>query len=276
MLLLVDGSNLLFQMFYGIPPRIVSGRPVQGTVGFVGALLKIIGMVQPTHVAVLFDGECSNERRELDADYKANRQDFSQMPQEQTPFSQLPDIYAALDEMNICHGETTTCEADDWLAGYALRYGEEMPVVISSQDSDLFQLITENVRILRYRGEKTLLCDEAYVKEKLGIAPSQYADFKALVGDPSDHIRGVEKIGVKTAAELLARFGSLDAIISRIDEIEKTAVRESLSRNTERARHNLKLIKLSAGERLPFELQQLSFLNQGWKTGQIIGKIGVK
>ena len=78
-LLIVDGSNLLFQMFYGMPTKIIgkSGKAVQGTVGFVGALLKIIRITRPTHVAVLFDGESQNERVLLDADYKANRPDYS-------------------------------------------------------------------------------------------------------------------------------------------------------------------------------------------------------
>ena len=88
-LLIVDGSNLLFQMFYGMPARILNkdGKPIQGTLGFVGALLKIVRRVQPTHLVVLFDGECQNERTALDADYKANRPDFSEMAEEDTPFS---------------------------------------------------------------------------------------------------------------------------------------------------------------------------------------------
>ena len=106
-LLVVDGSNLLFQMFYGMPARIIGkqGQPIQGTVGFVGALLKIIRMTKPTHAVVVFDGECENPRGELDENYKGNRPDYSQMPEEDTPFSQLPDIYAALDYLGIRHRE---------------------------------------------------------------------------------------------------------------------------------------------------------------------------
>ena len=117
-LLLVDGSNLLFQMFYGMPARILNheGKAIQGTLGFVGALLKIVRMVQPTHVAVLFDGECENKRNDIDVEYKANRPDYSQVPKEETPFSQMPDVYEALDYLGMAHGETTDCEADDWIA----------------------------------------------------------------------------------------------------------------------------------------------------------------
>ena len=104
-LLIVDGSNLLFQMFFGMPSRITNaeGKAIQGALGFVGALLKIIRRTGPTHIAVLFDGEHENERTELNADYKANRVDYSQTPEEDSPFSQLPDVYAALDYMGIKH-----------------------------------------------------------------------------------------------------------------------------------------------------------------------------
>ncbi|MBO5035336.1 MAG: flap endonuclease, partial [Oscillospiraceae bacterium] len=117
-LLVVDGSNLLFQMFYGMPAKIVDrrGKAIHGTLGFVGALLKILRRTDPTHVAVVFDGECANPRREVDGDYKGNRPDFAQMAEEDTPFSQLPDIYAALDLLGIRYRETTDCEADDWMA----------------------------------------------------------------------------------------------------------------------------------------------------------------
>ena len=102
-LLIVDGSNLLFQMFYGMPSRIVNkeGKAIHGTVGFIGALLKTVCMNSPTHVVVLFDGEHHNDRKEVDEAYKANRPDFSLMPEEETPFSQLPDIYRALDFLKI-------------------------------------------------------------------------------------------------------------------------------------------------------------------------------
>ena len=121
-LLIVDGSNLLFQMFFGMPARIVNrqGKAIQGTLGFVGALLKIIRRTRPTHVVVLFDGEHESVRAQLNADYKANRADYSQTPEEETPFSQLPDVYAALGYLGIRYAETETCEADDWIAGYAL------------------------------------------------------------------------------------------------------------------------------------------------------------
>lgn len=277
-ILLIDGSNLLFQMFYGMPARIMgaNGKAIQGTLGFVGALLKIIRMTEPTHLAVLFDGECANPRAELDGAYKANRPDYAQIPEEDTPFSQLPDIYAALDALGICHAETTDCEADDWLAGYALRYGGEYAVTIASQDSDLFQLISENVCILRYRGEKTVICDRAYIQEKLGIMPEQYADFKSLTGDSSDNIRGADKIGPKTAAALLNQFPNLDELIAGAGEIRKPSVRESVLRNAARLRLNYLLIKLTGAAELPFDLPQMAWQYTGQTTIEVLRAIGLR
>lgn len=276
-LLVVDGSNLLFQMFYGMPARIVDkqGRPIQGTIGFVGALLKIIRMTKPTRAVVVFDGECENPRGELDEAYKGNRPDYSQMPEEDTPFSQLPDIYAALDYLGIRHRETTVCEADDWMAGYARRYGGEMEVVISSQDSDLFQLITDRVHILRYRGEKTVICDPAYIREKLGITPEQYADYKSLTGDSSDNIKGADKIGPKTAATLMGQFGNLDTLITHAEEIQKPSIRASVMENAQRIRTNHKLIYLDGAQELPFALPELAYQYSGVTSREVLGGIGL-
>ena len=83
-------------------------------------MLKIIRRTEPTHIAVLFDGEHENSRSQINADYKANRMDYSQVSAEENPFSQLPDVYTALDYLGIKHAETTTCETDDWIASYAL------------------------------------------------------------------------------------------------------------------------------------------------------------
>ena len=277
-LLIVDGSNLLFQMFYGMPARIVNhqGRAIQGTLGFVGALLKIIRMVEPTHVLVAFDGECENERTALDENYKANRPDYAMMPEADTPFSQLPDIYTALDALGICHKETENCEADDWIAGYAARCGEEMEIVISSQDSDFFQLITDKVSVLRYRGKHTAICGPAYIREKLGIEPGQYAAFKALTGDTADNIRGADKIGPKTAAALMNQFGDLESLLIGVDAICKPSIRQSVSQNAERIRKNYRLIRLNGAQKLPFEMGRLRWQDSGRTTTEVLKTIGLK
>lgn len=276
-LLIVDGSNLLFQMFYGMPARIMgkSGKPIQGTLGFVGALLKILHMTQPAYAAVLFDGECHNQRKDLDPCYKANRPDYSDIPEEETPFSQLPDIFRALQVMGIPYRETDCCEADDWIAGYALQYGSQMPVTIASQDSDFFQLISDNVKILRYRGQNSLLCGTAYIQEKFGILPEQYADWKAMVGDSADNIRGADKIGPKTAAALLQQFGSLEKILDSTEQVQKPSIRASLQENTQRLICNQKLIRLSGAAELPFSLDEIPYRECGMTTTRILKEIDI-
>lgn len=286
-LLLVDGSNLLFQMFFGMPARILNkdGKAIQGTLGFVGALLKIIRMVKPTHMAVLFDGETHNPRVDVDADYKANREDYSEVSEEENPFSQLPDIYKALEYMGIRYAETTVCETDDWVAGYVKKYVRcgtdtsvhgDVEIVISSFDSDFFQLISDKVKILRYRGENTVICDMKYIREKLGIEPPKYAEFKSLTGDTADNIKGVDKVGPKTAAWLMQEFGSLESLMARVDEIKKPSVRESVKESKERIRKNYQLIKLDGADVLPFELDELVFEDSGVTTTEVLKGIGLK
>lgn len=277
-LLLVDGSNLLFQMFYGMPARIVgkSGKLIHGTLGFVGALLKILKMTEPTHMIVLFDGECENERKAIDEAYKANRPDYSEMAEEETPFCQLPDIYAALDYLKIAHTETRTCETDDIIAAYALQNRANMQVVVSSFDSDFFQLVDPNTCVLRYRGENTLLCDEGYVREKFGVSASRYADFKSLVGDTADNVKGVPMVGMKTAAKLLNEFESLENLLANTEKIQRAALRNSIEGSRDRLAKNQRLIRLNGCEEVPFPVGALRFTYEGQKTGEVLSAIGVK
>lgn len=277
-LLIVDGSNFLFQMFFGMPARIVNkqGKAIHGTLGFVGGLLKIIRRTEPTHIVVLFDGEHENDRAQINADYKANRVDYSRIPEEENPFSQLPDVYAALDCLNIKHAETSICETDDWVAGYALTYGKEMEIVISSFDSDFFQLITDKVSVLRYRGNSTVICTPDYIRDKFHIEPGQYADFKSLTGDVSDNIKGADKVGPKTAAYLLNRFDSLENILVNAESIDKPSIKDSIRRNSARLKSNYKIIKLSNAVPLPFNLYDIMYKDMDITTNEVLKRIGLK
>lgn len=277
-LLLVDGSNLLFQMFFGMPARIVNeqGKAIQGTMGFTGALLKIVRRVKPTHIVVLFDGQHENKRTDLDADYKANRVDYGEKPEEENPFSQLPDVCAALDYLGIQHTEALTCEADDLIASYAMNYGQKNEVIISSFDSDFFQLITDKVSVLRYRGDKTVICTPEYICQKYGILPAQYADFKSMTGDVSDNIKGADRIGPKTAAWLFNEFGTLEDIFANAAAIRKPSIRESVIRNMERLRINQRLIRLDGLAPLPYTLGELTCRLPDIKTNDVLKGIGLK
>ena len=271
-LLIVDGHGLLFQMFFGMPSRIVNkrGRAIHGTLGFVGALRNIINLAQTTHVIVVFDGDHENSRTEIDPDYKANRRDYSDIPDDENPFSQLEDIYTALDFMKIRHFEATDLEADDIIASYVITYRNSMKIVISSFDSDFFQLVGDNVSVLRYRGKKTIICDTPYIKDKYGILPEQYADFKSLTGDSSDNIKGAKKIGVKTAALLVNQFGNLQEVINNANEIVKSHIRESILSSSNRLQNNYKLIKLENNSSLKFDLGTLLYTNKGYTTNEVL------
>ena len=277
-LLLVDGHCLLFQMFYGMPARIAGkdGKPIQGTLGFVGAMRKIIAMTQPSHVAVIFDGEAYNPRTELDAAYKANREDFSEAADTENPFSQLPDVYRALDYMGIAHTETTDCETDDVLAAYAIKYGRDFEIVICSQDSDFFQLISDTVCVLRYHGDHSVICDEKYLQDKFGISSAQYADFKSLTGDGSDNIQGISGIGPKTAAALIGQFGTLENLLQNTEQIAKPKIRQAILQNTDRLMLNQKLITLDGKASVPFLPEQMRYDGQPFTTNQVLLGINIK
>lgn len=277
-LLIIDGSNLFFQMFFGMPARIVNenGQAIQGTLGFVGALLKIIRKVEPTHMIAVFDGEHENNRCTINPDYKANRIDYSTVTESENPFSQLPDVYAALDYLAVRHIETTNCEADDLIASYTLSSVQYAEIIITSFDSDFLQLITDRVSILRYRGKKTVICTPKYIIDKFGITPNQYADFKSLTGDTSDNIRGAEKVGVKTAASLLNKFGTLENILANAEYIKKPSIQKSIIKNCENLRNNYKIIKLGNTEPLPFEMHQLKYSYSEITTNEVLKGIGLK
>ena len=274
-LLIVDGMNLLFQMFYGMPSQILNrdGRAIQGTVGFVGALLRMIRMERPGYVLVVFDGESHNPRKDLDENYKANRPDYSDMDENEIPFSQLPDIYAALDYLGICHKDTSDCEADDWIAGYVRQYKDRFAITVASQDSDFFQLIDDRVHILRYRGDNTVICDRNWLMNKYGIHPEQYAAFKSMTGDSADNIRGVDKVGPKTAAWLLQSYGSIAGIVDHAQEITKPAIRKSVQESTDRLQKNMELICLNGCCFLPFPPEQLRWQYRGQTSSQVLNAI---
>ena len=275
--LAVDGSNLLFQMFFGMPSRIMNsdGRAIHGTLGFIGALRKMMILLNPTHVVVLFDGEHANPRVEIAPSYKSNRPDLGKTDESENPFSQLPDVYSALDFLGIHHAETEICEADDWMASYAMNYASEIEVILASFDSDLFQLITDRVSVFRYRGNSSVLCTPQFIRDKYGIEPHRYADLKALVGDSSDNIPGVPRVGPKTAAHLVNTYGGINDIIDNANSISRPSIRNSIMNSVELIRTNYRLIKLSANHTPPFQLHELSYSYNKFSTVEVLRSAGI-
>ena len=258
-LLLIDGHNLLFRMFYGMPDNFYTpdGVKYNALYGFVCAIDKVLRMIQPTHVFVSFDSPDCGDRRELDADYKANRPDYSEMAPDECPFTQLPAIYAALDRMNVPYAEIHGCEADDVLASYAVSCADSYDVVIMSTDRDYWQLVSEHVSILNYHGFDSTLVTPHTVRQKYGVDPGQFADWKCLVGDKSDNIVGVPGVGPKTAASLLEKFGNLETLMEHAGEIERPSVRRAVAEAGERLMLNRKLILLDGNAPLPRPAEEL-------------------
>ena len=276
-LLLIDGHNLLFQMFFGMPARIKgkNGKAVQGVLGFVGALLKMIKTVTPTHLLVVFDGEHPNERREINCDYKANRPNYSELSEDQNPFSQLEGIYSALDYLKIKRYECPDCECDDLIASYAKNIGVNEEIVICSYDSDFFQLITDNVTIFRYKGDSSIVCDKQYLAKKFAITPEQYADFKSLTGDGADNVKGADKIGPKTASKLINEYFTLENLLKNVNEIKRPCIKNSLEQNAERLKNNYKIIKLTNQAKLPFSIGELTYEKPQINASAVLKAIGL-
>ena len=274
-LLIVDGMNLHFQMFFGMPRKIYNenGIGIWGVIGFVGALNKLINLTEPTHIAIIFDGEGHNPRCDVLEEYKANRPDYSEMGEEENPFIQLPLVYRAIEAMGIHFSEVHGCECDDVIASYAKRFGKELQVVISSFDSDYFQLITDNVRVVRYRGLSSVICDKNYVRERYGIAPEYYADWKSLVGDTADNIKGIKGVGPKTATRLINCYGSLSEMLANVEEVQPEKLREKIREGKEILLRNYSLIRLDDAGVLPFEIEELEYTAERIRTMDVLRKI---
>ncbi|MGN1410322.1 MAG: 5'-3' exonuclease H3TH domain-containing protein [Eubacteriales bacterium] len=258
-ILLVDGHNLLFRMFYGMPDEFYTtcGVKFNAVYGFGTAVSRVIGMLRPTHMFVAFDSPECGDRRQLDEAYKANRPDFSDAEPNDCPFTQLPAIYAMLGKMGVPYREIHGCEADDVISSYARALAEKMNVIIMSTDKDYWQLISESVSVLNYHSYDSTLVTPPTVEAKFGIRPEQFADFKCLVGDKSDNIVGVPGVGPKRAAELLNRFVTIEGIYDNLDNIEREATRRALESSRERMELNRRLICLNGGAPLPYDEEML-------------------
>lgn len=277
MLLLVDGMNLWFQMFFGMHSRITNdeGKAIQGLMGFTGAMLRIIRMTEPSHVIAVFDGEHHNPRTDIDSDYKANRQDYSDVSEEQNPFIQLPEAFRLLDLMGIRWYETKIHEADDVIASYVRKYRSAAEITICSHDSDFYQLIGDNVRILRYRGDNSIFMDEKALMDKYGITGSQYVDFKSLTGDHADNIRGVEGIGPKTASRLMKDYGTLDNLLQNYMNDRSNRIKVLMNIGKDRLPLNRSLITMKKDIPLPLEIDELAYSGKYASTRDVLTSAGL-
>jgi DNA polymerase-1 len=251
-LLVIDGHSLAFRAFYALPAESFQNREGQHTNavhGFIAMLINLLQKEKPTHVGVAFDISRFSFRTREYPEYKGTR---GETPVEFT--GQVPLLERALKTMNIPTLTKEDHEADDILATLATQGREQgFRVLVVSGDRDAIQLVNDDVTLLypstqgvsqltRYDAEK--------VFEKYGVQPEMYPDIAALVGETSDNLIGVDKVGPKTAVKWLNQYGSLDAVLEHRDEISGK-VGDNLRAQYENVIRNRRLNRLLTDVELP-------------------------
>lgn len=236
---LIDGSGYIFRAFYGLPMMTSpTGVPVNAVFGYTNMFLRLTQSIKCDYCLVLFDAKRRNYRNEIFPDYKGTR---AEIPEELIP--QFPIIREATNALNLNYLEMEGYEADDLIATYARQATEKgMEVVVVSADKDLMQLIRDGVEY--YDPMKDKFYGPEDVKEKFGVYPERVVDVQALAGDSIDNVPGVPGIGLKTAAQLINEFGSLEEVLNRASEIKQNKRRETLLANIDNARISLQLVTL--------------------------------
>jgi DNA polymerase-1 len=257
-LVLIDGHSILNRAFYGVPPLSNSqGFPTNAIYGFLNILFKILDEEQPDYLVVAFDVHAPTFRHKMYEAYKGTRK-----PMPDDLREQVPVMKEVLQAMGITIVEQAGLEADDIL-GTLARKGEAegMEVSLVSGDRDLLQIATDHIkiRIPKTKQGSTQIEDyyAADVLKTYQVTPTQFIELKALMGDTSDNIPGVPKVGEKTAAALMAEYGSLDEIYAHLEEISKKAIRESLRENRELADLSKELATIKTDCDLPVTLSQM-------------------
>ncbi len=233
---LVDGSGYIFRAFHALPSLTrPDGTPIGAVLGFTNMLIKLLKERNPDYLVVVFDAARENYRNKIYPAYKANRQET---PPELIP--QFSLIRQACEAFDVPYVEKEGYEADDLIATYA--HSQPGDVTIVSSDKDLMQLVGGSVRMLDPIKNRMIGVEE--VIEKFGVPPEKVVDVQALAGDPTDNVPGVPGIGIKTAAELIQTYGSLENLLEHAQEIKQPKRREALLEHGEKARISKELVKL--------------------------------
>ncbi len=256
---LIDGSGYIFRAYYALPPlsRKSDGLPTGAVSGFCSMLFKLLedsksdqNLQKPTHFAVIFDSARKTFRNEIYSDYKANR---SEAPDDLAP--QFEYIRKSVVAFNLPSVDLPNYEADDLIATYVdqiLTKGAKVTIV--SSDKDLMQLYKKNVRI--FDPMKNKFITEEDVFKKFGVDASKVIDVQSLAGDSSDNVPGVPGIGVKTAAELINKYGTLEKLLKSAHEIKQNKRRETLLENKDKALISKKLVTLDHKSPIKRELNE--------------------
>jgi len=250
-LVLVDGSSYLYRAYHALPPLTNSaGAPTGAIHGVLNMLNKLAREQDTDHFAVVFDAPGRTFRDDLFEDYKANR---PPMPDDLR--SQVEPILAAVKGMGLPLLRIEGVEADDVIGTLCKRARDSgMDVLVSTGDKDMAQLVEDGTTLVNTMTDTTL--DRAAVKEKFDVFPEQIIDYLALVGDSSDNIPGVPKVGPKTAAKWLGAYSTVDGILDNADDI-KGKVGESLRDNIEQLRLSQQLATIRLDVDLPQEPEAL-------------------
>ena len=244
---LIDGSGYIFRAYYALPPltRKSDGLPVGAVSGFCSMLFKLLedsksneNLQKPTHFAVIFDAARKTFRNEIYSDYKANR---SEAPDDLAP--QFEYIRKSVLAFNLPSVDLPNYEADDLIATYTEQIlAKGAKVTIVSSDKDLMQLYRKDVRLFDPMKNKFITPED--IMNKFGVEPKKVIDVQSLAGDSSDNIPGVPGIGVKTAAELINQYGTLEKLLDNAHEIKQNKRRETLIENKDKAIISKKLVTL--------------------------------
>jgi DNA polymerase-1 len=240
-LLIVDGHAYAYRAFHAIRDlRGPEGRPTNAIYGFVKMFEKMRSALAPTHLAVVWDGGLSAGRLAVLPEYKAQR---PEMPTELRP--QLDEIVRYLAAVSVTSVCQPGVEADDYIACLARQAAKAgWNVVIASSDKDFMQLVSPQIGLLNPNDKSGTIWTREQVRAKAGVEPEQVADWLALMGDAVDNIPGVPGVGPKTAVGLLQQFGSVTALLERLDEVRSDRLRAVLAEATEVLHRNLMLVRL--------------------------------
>ena len=252
-LLLVDGHSQAYRAYFGVktPLATRAGEPTSAVFGFVRKFLSILRDYHPDNIIVAFDTGSTWRHEEYDG-YKATR---DSMPDDMP--GQLARIQEFLDAMHIPVVTYENYEADDVLGTLAKEAaGEGYDVLILTGDRDMFQLVSDKIKILYTRGgpnPQTVVFGPEELDERYGLTPQQFIDLKALTGDTSDNIPGVPGVGDKTAAKFLSEYGDLDALYDHIDEVSGPKTRQNLVDNKDQVLKNRRLVTIVTDLDLPYD-----------------------
>lgn len=276
-LLIIDGNALMHRAYHALPNFLGTEEiPTNAIYGFASVLHKMKNELNSTHVLVCFDYPAPTFRDELFKEYRAQRP-----PTDQALIQQFPIIKEFLEAAGINYIEYEGLEADDLIAIYAKEAESHgYKVVILTGDKDLFQLVNDNIVILTPQiGQRKngTLYDEQKVIDQFGVDPNQIADYKALVGDPSDNYKGIPGIGPKAAVKLLEKYTTLENIYAHLEELKGSKIYDLLANNKEDAMLAKQLAQLVlTSDNIEPKIDQMFFNNYNEKLKDFFKKYNIK